>query len=68
MSEPQNQDCNVNFQAVVQAALTDPEFAERRGLYHIFFQADATRFETKVPSDRIIQVKKIFKLLKELDP
>ena len=68
MSEPQNQDSANDFQDLVQQALNAPNFAERRAQCLAFFQEDAAQFERKVPSDRIIQVKRIFKLIKELDP
>ena len=68
MSEPQNQDSANDFQDLVQQALNAPDFAEHRAKCLAFFQEDAAQFESKVPSDRIPQVKRIFKLIKELDP
>ena len=68
MSDLQNQDSANDFQDLVQQALNAPNFAERRAKCLAFFQEDAAQFERKVPSDRIIQVKRIFKLIKELDP
>ena len=67
MSDLQNQDSANDFQDLVQQALNAPNFAERRAKCLAFFQEDAAQFERKVPSDRIIQVKRIFKLIKELD-
>ena len=68
MSEPQNQYSATDFQDLVQQTLNVPEFAEHRARCLAFFQEDAAQFESKVPSDRIPQVKRIFKLIKELDP
>ena len=68
MSDLQNQDSANDFQDLVQQALNAPNFAERRAKCLAFFQEDAAQFERKVPSDRIPQVKRIFKLIKELDP
>lgn len=68
MSDLQNQDSSIDFQNLVQQALNVPEFAEHRAKCLAFFQEDAAEFERKVPSDRIIQVKRIFKLIKEIDP
>ena len=68
MSDLQNQDSATDFQDLVQQALNAPNFAERRAKCLAFFQEDAAQFESKVPSDRIPQVKRIFKLIKELDP
>lgn len=67
MSEPQDQDSATDFQASVQKALNAPDFAEKKAKYLAFFQEDAAQFERKVPSDRIIKVKRIFKLIKEID-
>ena len=68
MSEPQNQDSATDFQDLVQQTLNVPELAEHRARCLAFFQEDAAQFESKVPSDRIPQVKRIFKLIKEIDP
>ena len=68
MSEPQNQDSATDFQDLVQQTLNVPELAEHRARCLAFFQEDAAQFESKVPSDLIPQVKRIFKLIKELDP
>lgn len=68
MTDLQNQDSATDFQALVQQTLNVPEFAEHRARCLAFFQEDAAQFEIKVPSDRIPQVKRIFKLIKEIDP
>ena len=68
MSDLQNQDSATDIQNLVQQALNAPDFAEHRAKCLAFFQEDAAQFESKVPSDRIPQVKRIFKLIKELDP
>lgn len=68
MTDLQNQDSSIDFQNLVQQALNVPEFAEHRAKCLAFFQEDAAEFERKVPSDRIPQVKRIFKLIKEIDP
>lgn len=68
MSEPQNQDSAIDFQNLVQQALNVPEFAEYRAQCLAFFQEDAAQFESKVAAAHIIQVKRIFKLIKEIDP
>ena len=68
MTDLQNQDSATDFQALVQQTLNVPEFAEHRARCLAFFQEDAAQFEIKVSSDRIPQVKRIFKLIKEIDP
>ena len=68
MSEPQNQDSTIDFQNLVQQALNVPEFAEHRAKCLAFFQEDAAQFESNVAAADIIQVKRIFKLIKEIDP
>ena len=67
MSEPQNQDSAIDFQNLVQQALNVSEFAEYRAQCLAFFQEDAAQFESKVAAADIIQVKRIFKLIKEID-
>ena len=68
MSDLQNQDSAIDFQKLVQQALNVPEFAEYRAQCLAFFQEDAAQFESKVAAAHIIQVKRIFKLIKEIDP
>ena len=68
MSDLQNQDSAIDFQNLVQQALNVPEFAEYRAQCLAFFQEDAAQFESKVAAAHIIQVKRIFKLIKEIDP
>ena len=67
MSDIKNQDYTDTYQRTVQKSLNAPDFAKLRDEYLAFFQADAAQFEQKVPSENIIQVKKIFKLIKEID-
>ena len=68
MSDLQNQDSAIDFQNLVQQALNVPEFAEYRAQCLAFFQEDAAQFESKVAAADITQVKRIFKLIKEIDP
>lgn len=68
MSDLKNQDSTIDFQNLVQQALNVSEFAEHRAQCLAFFQEDAAQFESKVAAADIIQVKRIFKLIKELDP
>lgn len=69
MSETKQTEYTVDdFQAIVQQALNVPEFAEYRAQCLAFFQEDAAQFESKVAAADITQVKRIFKLIKELDP
>lgn len=68
MSEPQNQDSATAFQNLVQQALNAPDFTKRRAQCLAFFQEDAAQFESKVSAADIVQVKRIFKLIKEIDP
>ncbi len=67
MSDLQNQDSTIDFQNLVQQALNVSEFAEYRAQCLAFFQEDAAQFESKVAAADIIQVKRIFKLIKEID-
>ena len=68
MSETQQTEYNLDdLQDLILQALNAPDFSERRAQCLAFFQEDAAQFERKVPSDRIIQVKRIFKLIKEID-
>ena len=68
MSDIKNQDSDTAFQSFEQKALNASDFAAFRAECQAFFQADAAQFEQKVPGECIIQVKKIFKLIKEFDP
>ena len=68
MTDLQNQDSDTDSQELLQKILNNPDLAEFRAKFRDFFKYDAAQFERKVPSDRIIQVKRIFKLLKEIDP
>lgn len=67
MSDLQNQDSTIDFQNLVQQALNVSEFAEYRAQCLAFFQEDAAQFESKVAAADITQVKRIFKLIKEID-
>ncbi len=68
MSDTQDQDSATGSQSLVQQILSASDFAEHRARCLAFFQDDAAQFESKVSSEVIIQVKRIFKLIKELDP
>lgn len=68
MTDLQNQDSATDFQDLVQQTLNAHDFAERRAKCLAFFQEDAAQFERKVAAADIIQVKRIFKLIKEIDP
>ena len=69
MSETKQTEYTVeDFQAIVQKALNDPDFAEQKAQWLAFFKDDAEKFKDKVPKESQIQVKEILKLLKELDP
>ena len=69
MSETQQTEYNLDdLQDLILQALNAPDFSERRAQCLAFFQEDAAQFESKVSAADIIQVKRIFKLIKELDP